>query len=59
MDKDVLIEMINQEIEFYKSVCPDEGEGISEYDHGFLGGMTHIKGLIRKESKKNDREEER
>ena len=50
MDLEVLIELINQEIEFYKSLGEDL---FSDYDHGFLGGMIHIKGLIRKEKNKN------
>ena len=44
---DNLISMIDAEIEFYKSVCPDEGEGISEWDDGFISGMIKIKGAIR------------
>lgn len=58
MTNEVIIEMINQEIEFYKSVMPDEGEGISEWDDGYISGMIHIKGLFRKVDK-DDREEER
>lgn len=56
-----LISMIDAEIEFYKSVCPDEGEGISEWDEGFISGMIKIKSIIRKaenEAKKRKQFEE-
>ena len=43
-----LIDLIDSEIEFYKTICPDEGEGISEWDDGFIGGMIRIKSIIRK-----------
>ena len=59
MTNEVIIEMINQEIEFYKSVTPDEGEGISEWDDGYISGMIHIKGLFRKETNENGTKEER
>lgn len=43
-----LIDLIDSEIEYYKTICPDEGEGISEWDDGFISGMIKIKSIIRK-----------
>lgn len=43
-----LINLIDSEIEYYKTICPDEGEGISEWDDGFIGGMIKIKSIIKK-----------
>lgn len=43
-----LIDLIDSEIEYYETICPDEGEGISEWDDGFISGMIKIKRIIRK-----------
>lgn len=43
-----LIDLIDSEIEYCKTICPDEGEGISEWDDGFIGGMIKIKSIIKK-----------
>lgn len=45
--KELIIEMINLEIEYYKAISVTDGEGeIPEYDNGFLYGMAHIKKMI-------------
>lgn len=43
-----LIDLIDSEIKYYETICPDEGEGISEWDDGFISGMIKIKRIIRK-----------
>ena len=52
--------MIDQEIEFYKSITPEDKKDpmYNKYDQGFIAGMIHIKGLFRKETNENGTKEE-
>lgn len=58
-DLKIIFEIIDQEIEFYKSVrSEDELEDEKLYNDGLIAGMIHIKGRFRR-LENNDREEER
>ena len=60
ISNEVIIEMIDQEIEFYKSITPEDKKDpmYNKYDQGFIAGMIHIKGLFRKETNENGTKEE-